>query len=364
MTHVSVPAPDRLLAPVPSAVSALASGHPVLIHDGENGVAAIALAAAVADQADVRFMLEHGSGMICVTLSGDRARHLQLPEMLATAERGFTVSVDLARPDTDAVSDRGRAETLRTLAAPDAKPDDLTRPGHVFPVVCHEDGVLGRVDLAEAAFDLARLAEVPGRVAVFSRLADPGGLAGPIATRVGLFAEDHGLTTVDVGELARHRLRSEQFVRLVVETRLPTDVGIFDCQGWESELDGSELLSLTVGEVAANGPAHVAIHHACQAGDVFGSTDCSCAGLLRASLATLQELGRGVLVYVRRPERLAFSGCGARRAGDETLFDAAQILRALEVEAAELISPPPGAAESLRSYGLEVVSEGLAETVG
>ncbi|MBS1678890.1 MAG: 3,4-dihydroxy-2-butanone-4-phosphate synthase [Actinobacteria bacterium] len=333
----------------------------MLVHDGEHRIAAIVFAAARLDQADVRFMLEHGSGMICVALSESRAEYLQLPDMLTAADRKFTVSVDADQADSDTVSDRGRAETVRRLAAPDAKAENFIRPGHVFPVVCHEHGVLGQVDLAEAAFDLARLAGVPGQVAAFSRLGDAGGLAAPMTTRVELFAEDHGLASIDIAELARHRLRTEQLVRLVVETRLPTAVGVFDCQGWEGELDGTELMSLRVGDVAANGPVQVAIHPACQAGDVFGSTNCSCAARLEESLATLQDLGRGVLVYLRPSERLGFTECGATRVGPETYLAAAQILRALEVDEVGLINPSAAAEESLRSYGCAVVTgEGIA----
>ena len=215
----------------------------------------------------------------------------------------YTVTVDAAT-GTTGISAADRAETLRRLANPDSTPGDFTRPGHVVPLRAKEGGVLVRAGHTEAAVDLARLAGLrpAGVLCEIVSEDDPTDMARSPELR--RFADTHGLHMVSIAQLIEWRRKHETLVERVVETRLPTDFGLFTAIGYRSTVDGIEHVALVVGDPSDNNGENVLVrvHSECLTGDVFGSRRCDCGQQLHASMKAVQEEGRGVVLYMRGHE--------------------------------------------------------------
>lgn len=296
-----------MLSTIEVAVEHVARGEIVLVLDDEEreneGDLIMAAEAATSDK--IAFFLRHTSGLLCVAMNGDRLDALELPLMVQenTEAQGtaFTVSVDSARGVTTGISAADRAHTIAALADPAAMASDFARPGHVFPLRSRPGGVLKRAGHTEAAADLTRMA---GRqhagVLCEVASADKSDMArGPELSRL---AKAHGLPTISVAQLARHRLQTERLIAAVSQARVPTRHGDFLCHAWTSLVDGTEHLALVRGDVAAGGPVLVRVHSECLTGDVFGSARCDCGSQLDDALAAIAEAGRGVVVYLRGHE--------------------------------------------------------------
>jgi 3,4-dihydroxy 2-butanone 4-phosphate synthase/GTP cyclohydrolase II len=296
-------------ATVEEAIEEMRAGRMVIVADDEDreneGDLICAAQRVTADH--VNFMLKHARGMICVALTPERVDQLGLAPMsdVNTEEQrtAFTVSVDAAPRFgvTTGISAQDRAKTIQVLVDPATVPADLRRPGHVFPLRAREGGVLQRVGHTETAIDLARLAGLyPG--GVICEILDDDGTA---ARRPELekFAKRHNLKSITVADLVAYRLRTERLVHRIADARLPTEYGEWRVIGYRNDVDDREHIALVFGEVKDEEGVLVRMHSKCLTGDVFGSLRCDCGWQLHAAMTTIQERGRGVVVYLDQEGR-------------------------------------------------------------
>jgi 3,4-dihydroxy 2-butanone 4-phosphate synthase/GTP cyclohydrolase II len=308
MSAHGVPEPT---ARVERAIAEIAAGRPVVVvddHDRENE-GDIILAAATVTPETMAFTIRYTSGLICVPASGEILDRLELPLMVADNRDQFrtayTITVDAATGVGTGISAADRTRTARVLADPDARPSDLTRPGHVLPLRARDGGVLTRRGHTEAAVDLARLAGLPEAGILAELVHDDGTLMRLPALRE--FAAEHGLALISVEELAAYRQRTERLVERVAATRLPTRHGDLTAVAYRDRLDGVEHVALVAGPLPGAGetaaePVLARVHSECLTGDAFGSVRCDCGPQLDAALGRIVAEGRGVVVYVRGHE--------------------------------------------------------------
>jgi 3,4-dihydroxy 2-butanone 4-phosphate synthase/GTP cyclohydrolase II len=253
----------------------------------------------------VHFMAKYGRGLICMPMTGERLDELQIPMMVSdnTAPLGtaFTVSVDARRGVTTGTSAYDRAVTIRTLVDPATRSDDLTRPGHIFPLRAMPGGVLRRAGHTEAAVDLARLAGFTSSGVICEVLDQEGGMAR--VPELLTIAREHRLKCITIKDLIEYRITKEKLIRRAATTTLPTDYGPFTVIAYETTVDERLPLALVHGDVAGESPVLVRVHSECLTGDVFGSHRCDCGEQLHRALAIIAREGRGVLVYMRQEGR-------------------------------------------------------------
>ncbi|MGD0991391.1 MAG: bifunctional 3,4-dihydroxy-2-butanone-4-phosphate synthase/GTP cyclohydrolase II [Gemmatimonadales bacterium] len=294
---------------VEQAIADVRAGKLVLVADDEareNEGDLIAAAEKITPEA-INFMLVHGRGLICLTLTQERCEALGLPQMVdhntEAHETAFTVSVDAAARFgvTTGISAADRSTTIRVAIDPVSTAADLRRPGHVFPLRSRPGGVLQRVGQTEASVDLARLAGLYP-AGVICEVLNPDGT---MARRPELerFAAEHGITFITVAQIVAHRLQHERLVHRVAEARLPTPFGEFRIIGYGNDVDDAEHVALVYGDVAAGGDVLVRIHSRCLTGDVFGSSRCDCGWQLTTAMRMIAQEGRGVVVYLDQEGR-------------------------------------------------------------
>ncbi len=334
----------------------------------------------------INFMAQHGRGLICLALTPERCDQLGLPQMTERNSEdmgtAFTVSVDADRRYgvTTGISAADRACTIQVALHHDAKPADLRRPGHVFPLRARPGGVLQRVGQTEASVDLARLAGLLPAGVICEILNPDGTMARqPELTSI---AERFGLTFVTVADLVKYRLRTERLVHRVAEARLPTERGEFRIIGYRNDVDDHEHVALVCGEVAGQENILVRVHSKCLTGDVFGSLRCDCGPQLEAAMRRIVEEGRGVIVYLDQEGR----GIGLinklrayviQDSGEDTVAAnqrlgfapdlrnygiGAQILRDVGLSTIRLMTNNPRKVVGLDAYGLEIVERVPLET--
>jgi 3,4-dihydroxy 2-butanone 4-phosphate synthase/GTP cyclohydrolase II len=334
----------------------------------------------------INFMAQHGRGLICLALTPERCDQLGLPQMTEqnSEEMGtaFTVSVDADRRFgvTTGISAADRSRTIQVALHPDAKPADLRRPGHIFPLRARPGGVLQRVGQTEASVDLARLAGLLPAGVICEILNADGTMARqPELTAI---AERFELTFVTVADLVKYRLRTERLVHRIAEARLPTEHGEFRIIGYQNDVDDHEHVALVCGEVAGQQNILVRVHSKCLTGDVFGSLRCDCGPQLEAAMRRIVEEGRGVIVYLDQEGR----GIGLlnklrayviQDSGDDTVAAnqklgfapdlrnygiGAQILRDIGLSTIRLMTNNPRKVVGLDAYGLEIVERVPLET--
>jgi 3,4-dihydroxy 2-butanone 4-phosphate synthase/GTP cyclohydrolase II len=367
-------------ATVEEAIEEMRAGRMVIVADDEDreneGDLICAAQRVTADH--VNFMLKHARGMICVALTPERVDQLGLAPMsdVNTEEQrtAFTVSVDAAPRFgvTTGISAQDRAKTIQVLVDPATVPADLRRPGHVFPLRAREGGVLQRVGHTETAVDLARLAGLyPG--GVICEILDDDGTA---ARRPELekFAKRHSLKSITVADLVAYRLRNERLVHRIADARLPTEYGEWRVIGYRNDVDDHEHIALVFGDVKDGEGVLVRMHSKCLTGDVFGSLRCDCGWQLQAAMATIQERGRGVVVYLDQEGRgigllnklkayeLQDSGADTVEANERLGFKpdlrnygiGAQILLDLGLKSIRPMTNNPRKLVGLEGYGLSV----------
>jgi 3,4-dihydroxy 2-butanone 4-phosphate synthase/GTP cyclohydrolase II len=298
--------PDRHLDTIETAIEAMQAGrHVVVVDDADReNEGDLILAAEHATAETVGFMVRHTSGIICVALQADRAEALRLPPMSQTNtdphHTAFTVSVDLREGVTTGISARDRAATIKALVDPTTTPNDLSRPGHVFPLVARDRGVLERPGHTEAAVDLARLAGLRAGGVLSEIVRDDGAVARK--PELIAFAAAHGLPIISIADLIAYRRREEPAVVRMSDARIPTRHGRFRAVAYESLDDGTHHIALVMGEEPLGGPTLTRVHSECLTGDVLGSLRCDCGAQLEQALAAIAAEGRGVLVYIRGHE--------------------------------------------------------------
>jgi 3,4-dihydroxy 2-butanone 4-phosphate synthase/GTP cyclohydrolase II len=368
------------LAPIEDAIAAIARGGIVVVVDDvdRENEGDLIVAAEKVTPATIAFMVRHTSGVICAALTAERLDALDIPLMVrgnTEAQRtAFTVSVDVRHGTTTGISAADRAATIRALVDPATRPDDLARPGHVFPLRASEGGVLRRAGHTEAAVDLARLAGLQPAGVLAEVVNDDGTMARlPDLER---FAAEHGLVLISVADLIRYRREREKLVRQVSEARIPTPYGEFAAHVYASLLDGEEHLALVKGELPTDEPVLVRVHSECLTGDVFGSLRCDCGTQLDAALAKIQAAEHGVVLYLRGQEGRGI-GLGHKiraynlqEQGRDTVeanvelglpVDAreygigSQILADLGVRRMRLLTNNPSKYGALGGFGLEIV---------
>jgi 3,4-dihydroxy 2-butanone 4-phosphate synthase / GTP cyclohydrolase II len=375
------------LARIEDAIADFRDGKFVVIVDDEarENEGDLCIAAEKVTPEAINFMARHGRGLICLPLTGERLDQLRLPLMVqetdnsSTHGTAFTVSIEARRGITTGISAADRATTILTAIDPKTRPEDLARPGHVFPLRAREGGVLVRAGQTEASVDLARLAGLMPAAVICEIMSEDGTMARlPELER---FASERGLKIISVADLIAYRRRHEQLVRKVVETSMPTEHGEFAAHAYVDTITGEEHVALVKGDPAAAAtrgePVLVRMHSKCLTGDTFGSLRCDCGQQLHWALREIEEAGTGVLVYLHQEGR----GIGlhnklrAYKLQDEghDTIDAnlrlgfpedkrdygigAQILADLGVKKMRLMTNNPKKLVALDGYGLELVDQ-------
>jgi 3,4-dihydroxy 2-butanone 4-phosphate synthase/GTP cyclohydrolase II len=365
---------------IENAIEAIARGDAVVVVDDANreNEGDLIVAADKMTPEMMGFMVRHTSGVICMPLEGSRLDELQLPMMVAentTAYRtAFTVSVDAKHGTTTGISAADRARTVHALIDEGTRPEDLARPGHIFPLRYRDGGVLKRAGHTEAAVDLARLAGLKPAGVLAEVVNDDGTMARlPELER---FAGEHGLHLISIADLIRYRRHREKLVRRISEARIPTKYGDFTAYVFESLLDGTEHMAFVRGEVAGKSNVLVRVHSECLTGDVFGSIRCDCGLQLDLALERVALEDEGVIVYLRghegrgiglghklRAYTLQDQGRDTVEANVELGFPidsreygiGSQILVDLGITTMRVMTNNPAKYGGLEGYGLEIV---------
>lgn len=326
----------------------------------------------------VNFMAQHGRGLICAPLTRERCRELKLDMMVgentSLHSTPFTVSVDLlGKGCTTGISAYDRATTLNALVNPETKPEDLGRPGHIFPLLAQSKGVLRRPGHTEAVVDLARLAGLSAGGVLVEILNEDGSMARmPELIKV---AQKFDLKIVSIADLIKYRLATESMIRRGVTAYMPTEYGDFTTTPFIQDKNETEHIALVKGEWAEDEPVLVRMHSSCLTGDVFASSRCDCGSQLKESMKMIEKEGKGVIVYLNQEGRgiglfnklhaykLQEEGLNTIEANIHLGFAAddrdygvgASILRELNVKRIKLLTNNPQKRAALIGYGLEIV---------
>ncbi|HEX2807526.1 MAG TPA: bifunctional 3,4-dihydroxy-2-butanone-4-phosphate synthase/GTP cyclohydrolase II [Kineosporiaceae bacterium] len=371
---------DQRFSPIETAVAQIAAGRPVVVVDDADreNEGDIVFAAEMATADLVGFTVRYTSGVVCVPLTGEICDRLDLPPMHHVnqdrKQTAYTVSVDAAEGVTTGISAADRARTIQMLADPLTRADDLSRPGHVFPLRAKEGGVLRRPGHTEAAVDLAKMAGLRPAGVVCEIVNDDGSMARlPELTE---FARRHDLAMISIADLVQFRRRRRRQIEAVAEARIPTAHGDFRAVGYRSLVGGTDHVALVMGDIGDGADVLVRVHSECLTGDVFGSLRCDCGPQLDAALAAVGREGRGVVLYVRGHEgrgiglmhklqayQLQDAGSDTVEANIELGLPAdardygigAQILVDLGVRTMRLLTNNPTKRAGLQGYGLRIV---------
>ncbi|HHZ20227.1 MAG TPA: bifunctional 3,4-dihydroxy-2-butanone-4-phosphate synthase/GTP cyclohydrolase II [Firmicutes bacterium] len=291
---------------IEEALVELQSARMIIVVDDEDreNEGDLVMAADKVDPEAINFMAKYGRGLICVPMTGDRLDELNIPPMVSdNTERlgtAFSVSVD-AKTTKTGISAYERCETIRALINPKTRPEDLVRPGHIFPLRAREGGVLKRAGHTEAAVDLARLAGLYPAGVICEIMNEDGTMAR--LPQLMEFAGTHGLKIISIADLINYRMAREKLVHCVAKTVLPTTFGEFQAYAYESLVDGECHVALVRGEVRGKKDVLVRVHSECLTGDALGSLRCDCGPQLHTAMQAITKEGTGVLLYMRQEGR-------------------------------------------------------------
>jgi len=296
----------QFIIPVEQAIEEFRAGRCLIVVDDQDreNEGDLTVAAEFATPEVINFMAREGRGLICVAMTRERLRELDLHPMVTEGSAlhgtAFTVSVDAKHGTTTGISAYDRAATVRALISPETRPQDLARPGHLFPLQAKEGGVLARAGQTEASVDLARLAGLYPAAVICEAMAEDGTMA-RLPALVEL-ARRHGVHIVTVASIMDYRRQREKLVRRAATSIIPTRYGSFTVHAYESLVDNKPYLALVYGEIGP-GPTLVRVHSSCLTGDVFHSYRCDCGDQLERALETIVEEGGGVLLYIQQEGR-------------------------------------------------------------
>jgi 3,4-dihydroxy 2-butanone 4-phosphate synthase / GTP cyclohydrolase II len=366
---------------IEEAISDIRDGKMViLVDDGDsNNDGDLVMAAEKVTPQAINFMAMYGRGLICVSLTPERLAELQIPLMVDAGDdpspyrTAFTVSIEARRGVTTGISAADRATTILTAVNPKTKPEDLVRPGHVFPLRSMPGGVLARTGQPEGAVDLARMAGLQPAGVLCEIMNDDGTMARGL--QVMEFAARFGLKVLTIKDLVHYRMQRETLVRVVAESRMPLRLGEFRALVFENEITHDHHMVLVKGDIDATRPLLVRVHSSCLTGDVFGSFRCDCGEQLKKALRLIAEEGAGILLYLNQEGRgiglankirayaLQEAGRDTVQANEELGFQpdlrdygiGAQILVHLGVKRMRLMTNNPRKMVALEGFGLEVV---------
>ena len=365
---------------IESILEDIAKGNPVIVVDNEDreNEGDLVLASELATPETINFMAKEGRGLICVSLSEGRAEDLDL-EIIENKNSGlhktnFTISVDSKENITTGISAFDRSITIQKLISDETTPKDLSRPGHIFPIVGKSGGVLRRAGHTEASIDLATMAGLKPSGVICEIMADDGTMARGVELE--RFSEKHDLKIISISEIIKQLSKERKLVEKVESINLPTKNGQFNLHLYEGIFDGKTHLALTKGNVRSSEPVLVRVHSECLTGDIFHSMRCDCGDQLDSALDLIESEGSGIIVYLRqegrgiglkhkiRAYKLQERGLDTVEANQELGFEpdlrdygvGAQILKDLGAKKLAVLTNNPKKLIGLEGHGLEITS--------